>query len=178
MKEYSEAVYSQALDNAYFQMQRGGEAAIPGLRGHIFKEHIADSEILSIFGVARFDIDLARRLNAPLGWVVKKAINLLESDWLPQDKAPRLSDSVYGKLGLPWTREWSELMVAKNLKYIEQTGDEQIDWDRVEAVVPGARFLVVNLDLDSSDRKSLLMSQNPGPDGVFQIPVDPAPFEL
>ena len=160
IEQYSLA-YTNSVEDAIRGMQLRGENGPAQLRGHIVNQHF-DPRVLSWFGVARFDIDLAQCMGIPLDWVIKKGIERLEHGWADKDghlmKPPgNVSSQVYNRLDLPWGEDWCKLMVVKNLIYIDQSGMGSIDWDRVYKAVPTARSIKLDIRRDSFD----LLIQDP-----------------
>lgn len=154
MVEQLSSLYSKSLAREVVDMQLRGEKAGPALRGHIVNVHFSP-DALAWLGVARFDIDLAKRMGMPLDWVVKKGIELLENGWDDPNgdlgRIPGVSFVVYRNSGLPWGEDWCKSMIVKNLIYIEQLGTARVDWDRVVAAVPNARSIALDIDRDSFD---------------------------
>ncbi len=120
-------------------MECRGEKGPAQLRGHIARAHFS-GVFLPIFRVARFDIDLARKLEIPLGWVVKQGIIQMERGWV-QDLKTRDED----------TENMLRTLVVKNLQYIEQVGSATVNWEEVFAIYPAARALSLDINGDSFD---------------------------
>lgn len=155
MSEHYSLAYTNSIEDAVIGMHKRGEEGPAQLRGHIVNQHY-NPQVLAWFGVARFDIDLAQRMNIPLDWVVKKGIERLELGWkdpegfLTREPNPGYA-RVYGRLGLPWGEDWCKLMVVKNLIYIDQSGMGRVDWARVSGAVPAYRSVTLDIRRDSSD---------------------------
>ena len=151
MSEKYPLAYTSSIEDAIKGMQLRGDKGPAQLRGHIVNQHL----VLPWFGVAKFDIDLANRMDISLDWVVRKGIESLEQGW-KQPKGifagePNGADDVYRRLGLPWNEDWCKLMVVKNLIYIAQSGQSKIDWNRVKNAVPGASTIRLDIHRDSYD---------------------------
>ena len=145
--------YQEALEAGVVHMYIKGEKAGPSLRGHIVKQHFSPY-VLAWFGVARFDIDLAKRANIPLDWVVKKGIDRLENGW-PEVKpdffaqTPRFDNDALMISDMPWGEYWCKTMIVKNLMYIDQSGTAKVDWDKVVAAFAGASAVTLDINRDS-----------------------------
>lgn len=121
------------------------------LRGHIVNDHFSPS-IVSLIGVARYDIELARFREIPLDWVARKAYEILEEDeFTAFQRFPKI----------PWRTgrhffQWGDItsyrtMIVKNLIFIEELGLAPVDWDKVEVAFTDARSVTLDIEMDSND---------------------------
>jgi len=151
--------YYKELNEAARKFVKNGDTPA-GLRGHIVNKHF-DPRVLGWFGVARFDIDLAKKLHIPLDWVVKKAYDRIEIGW-PAEQASELQRYLiknpktdvyarYAQLGIRFDEDWCKAMVIRNLRYIELLGLSPVDWNRVTRAVPSSRGITLDLARDSFD---------------------------
>lgn len=164
--------YERLMVGAIMETERRGPAS---LRRHIANKHF-NPDILAWFGVARVDIDVAKRLGINLDWSVERGVQRLEEGWehLEKDFFKRDMDPyvyrVYGRTGLGMDKiEWSKIMLVKNLIHIEDSNLATVDWARVEAIVPNAKSLTVDLVRDSFDPDVELSLESKG---IYQNPED------
>jgi len=120
----------------------------PSLRGHIVKGHLNVLALYSL-GIAKYDIDVAKRRGFDLDWVTLKIYEKLErSDQSIKDDIERL---LYGVTDFSPT-DYRKVLV-KNLKYIEDSQISVIDWNRVEKSFPNARQVTYDLLKDVGDQE-------------------------
>jgi hypothetical protein len=152
----SSSFYQHALEEAAIILEAKGEAGLPSLRGHIVNGHFSPG-VLAWYGVARFDIDLAKLMEIPLTWVVKGGVKILEQGWKSEyridfESLPdKHSSTVFRRFSQPWGPKWCREMIVRNFLYIEQQQLAEIDWVRVQQAVPNAHSLTLNLGHDSYD---------------------------
>lgn len=124
------------------------------LRGHIVKHHLRPATLCA-YGVARYDIELAKFLGFPLDWVVKKTYERLEESdeeiktriWDDIDHLKKArTERMYRYLDI----QSYKLMLARNLKYIEQLGLGEINWVKV-AFATDCQTIDFDLQRDSHD---------------------------
>lgn len=157
--------YCAVLEEAAKSPKNINAKAGPSLRGHIVSTHLLP-DVLAWMGVAEFDLRLLRLMEEPGDWIVKKIYETLEQGW--QDRAeafdrPRqlTNPGVFKNLALPWNENWANMLLAKQLLFIERLELAQVDWDRVIAKVPSAEGLTLNLAVDAYDplvRKAQLIT--------------------
>ena len=128
-----------------------------GLRGHIANTHFSPL-ILPWYGVARFDIDLAKLLNIRLEWVVAKGMQYLETGWPEyQQNFDELilcnpnKRVVFDRTQEDWNTDWCKKMVYKNLLYIEQSGTANFDRSGIYRKHPHLEGITLDMSRDSFD---------------------------
>ena len=146
--------YIHALESAKRDLSVLGGAGSAKLSEHIAQAHLA-LYVLPWYGVARFDIDLAEKMNAPLDGVIEYGVQRLKTGW--RNNWERESEpgyqffAVYRRLGLPWNEDWCKLMVVKNMLYVEQKKLAVVDWAEVRAIYPAAAGVSLDIKRDSFD---------------------------
>lgn len=130
------------------------------LRGHIVRAHF-DPYIMADFGVARYDIDLAKYRGFNLDWVVSQAYKRLE-------ESPEMTKRRFGAYRLWGTTsmknkeryfEYEDIegykeMLVKTLRHIAEQGltTVPVDWNRVALSVPNLEGITLDIERDSRER--------------------------
>ncbi len=128
------------------------------IRGHIVNAHLKLASVLAAYGVPRGDLEILayRKAQGLPGfdakWVVTRTYHFLESNQPVQGIRifTSITISPFTKDGGFTVSDYHHMLV-KTLKYIEQLGLAEVDWGRVEKVVPNARSIPLNLAEDSVD---------------------------
>lgn len=132
-------------------LEKGGQwqwVKAPSLRGHIVKGHLNAMALYSL-GIAKYDIDVAKRRGFDLDWVTLQIYERLErTDQSINDDIERLL------FGVPdFSAADYRLVLVKNLKYIEDRQVSVIDWQRVEKSFPNARHVTYDFSKDVGDQE-------------------------
>lgn len=143
--------------------------------------HLTPSALFGIFGVPRFDIEVAALREINVQPVIGKICELLAApDMVLQQKIEHFShDPIY-------TPFLYRAMLVKTLRYIDMQEPKiaDINWDNIEALYfPGARHVLLNLEIDSFESslreaawKEVLRYETgmPDNDSRVQMPLRPS----
>lgn len=147
--------YQAQLREEAEKIRKEGKKGSESLQSHIYEAHF-DPFIIYLLGIARFDIDLAHLLGFRLNSVVEAGYTRLEKGWPNYDFKPETAQkfesiSVFAKQGIRWTEQNCQVFIVKNLRYIQQLGLGQVDWDRIRRSTPNADNISLDIDRDAND---------------------------
>ncbi|MDO8554246.1 MAG: hypothetical protein Q7S22_05540 [Candidatus Micrarchaeota archaeon] len=110
---------------------------------------------LTMCGIPAFDLEIISKKKFRATKIVKAICELLnrkDAD-IQKEIEKHKEDCVIGSDCLPCkstTADYKNYLI-KTLKYIEELGIGKIDWKEVEKIIPNARAMRFNLDLDTKD---------------------------